>query len=117
MSGKSFNLSRRLAAVEQRLAETAKRKSLDNCNCIIRPLFPVKDEKEFEAQTNVACPVHGFRRLERLVVVTIVRTSRSNREESRLEESRLEQVVDQYQRRLAEFRKSHPEFEDDFKKL
>jgi len=113
MSGKSLNLSRRLAAVEQRLAETARSERLDDCNCVISSLFAVKDEKEFEAQTNVACPVHGFRRLERLVVVRIVRTSRSNTEES----DRLEQVVDEYQRRLAEFRKSHPEFEDDFRKL
>jgi hypothetical protein len=112
MSGKSFNLIRRLATVEQRLAETARHESLADCTSVISPFFAVKDEKEFEAQANVACPVHGFRRLERLVVVTIVRTSRPNREESRLE-----QVVDEYQRCLAEFRKSHPEFEDDFKKL
>jgi hypothetical protein len=110
MSSKGVNLSRRLAAVEQRLAETARRESLDDCNCVITPFFAVKDEKEFEAQTNVACPVHGFRRLERLVVVTILSTRRDTEKSDRLE-----QVVDEYQRRLAEFRKSHPEFEDDFK--
>jgi hypothetical protein len=109
------NLSRRLAIVEQRVADTARREKLSNCNCFPQDPerlgipFLATNEKEFEAQINLRCPAHGFRRLGKLIVLTIVNPDRTITEES----VRLGQVVDEYQLRLSEFLKSDPELEDD----
>src|SRR5260370_33531407 len=75
MSRKLANLNKRLAKVEQTAAHIATQEKLANCNCYTylpgMKMLVVKDAKEFEAHMNLSCPAHGFRRLGRLMVVTI----------------------------------------------
>ena len=113
MSRKLANLNMRLAKVEQQAAHIATREKLGNCNCYPNPLgikmLVVKDAKEFEAEMNLSCPAHGFRRLGKLMVVTIV----SRKGEISEECARREELVTEYERRLSEFLKSHPELKDE----
>ena len=113
MSRKLSNLNKRLAKVEQQTTHIATREKLVNCNCYPDPLglkmLVVKDAKEFEAQMNLSCPAHGFRRLGKLMVVTIV----GGNEEISEEGARRKELAKEYDRRLSEFVKSHPELKDD----
>ena len=72
-------------------------------------MLVVKDAKEFEAEMNLSCPAHGFRRLGKLMVVTIVGRKGEISEEC----ARRDELVKEYERRLSEFLKSHPELKDD----
>ena len=111
MPRKLSDLNKRLAKVEQRAAHIARREKLANCNCYPDPLgikmLVVKDAKEFEAQMNLSCPAHGFRRLGKLMVVTIVGEGGISEECTRREE-----LATEYDRRLSEFLESHPELRD-----
>lgn len=116
MSRKLFNnLNMRLAKVEQQVAHIATREKLANCNCYPKgpngralPWFVVKSAEEFEADMNLSCPAHGFRRLGKLMVVSIV----SRKGEISEDCARRNELVTEYYRRLSEFLKSHPELED-----
>ena len=72
-------------------------------------MLVVKDAKEFEAKMNLSCPAHGFRRLGKLMVVTIG----SRKGEISEECARRKELAKEYYRRLSEFLKSHPELKDD----
>lgn len=106
-----------MAKVEQQVADKARREKLANCNCFphdpkrLGAPFVVSDEKKFESEMNLTCPAHGFRRFGQLLVLKFVHSDGTFDEKS----VRLGQVVDEYERRLSEFLKSHPELEDDFK--
>ena len=121
MSHRRINLRKRLAVVEQRVAKRARLHNLANCTCIFDVLFAVKNEEQFAAEANVTCPVHGFRRLGKQRMVVRIVPSRLDNQSDNLErlvdEDNLERLVDEYEERLKAFRKSHPEFEDDFKEL
>jgi hypothetical protein len=59
--------------------------------------------------TNLPCPVHGFRRLGKLLVVQIA----GRRGEISEEYTRRIALVAKYRLRLSEFLKSHPELRVD----
>lgn len=113
MSRKLTNLNTRLAKVEKQATYVATREKLANCNCYPDPLgikmLVVKDAKEFEAHMKLSCPAHGFRRLGRLMVVTIGDQKGEISEDC----ARRKELVTEYHRRLSEFLKSHPELKDE----
>ena len=116
MSRKLSELSKRLAKVDQQVANIATRDKLANFNCYPKgpngralPWFVVKSAEEFEADMNLSCPAHGFRRLGKLMVVTIVGRKGETSEEC----ARRSELAKEYYRRLSEFVKSHPEVKDD----
>ena len=75
MSGSLSNLNRRLAKVEQQMADRERQKKLATCNCYpndpegLGIPFVVTNTEEFEAEMNLTCPAHGFRRLGQLPVL------------------------------------------------
>jgi len=116
MSGRLSHLNRRLVKVEQQVAHLAKREQLADCKCfppgpngISLPWFVVKNAEEFEADMNLPCPVHGFRRLGQLMIPRIV----GRKGEISEEYTRRRELVAKYELRLSEYLKSHPELEDD----
>jgi hypothetical protein len=60
MSGKLSALRKRLAKVEQKMADQAQRWELANCKCQVEII--ILDPEHFETEL-APCPVHGFRRL------------------------------------------------------
>ena len=96
MSGKLSSLSRRLAKVEQQLADVARREELANCIC--REMTITFEAEEFEAEMNRTCLVHGFRRLGRILAVRFVNTDGTLTEES----AKLHQLVETYELRLSQ---------------
>jgi hypothetical protein len=69
MSGKLSSLGRRLAKVEQKLAERARREKLANCICGAAIIAVSTAPEQFEAEMNRTCPAHGFRRLGKIIPV------------------------------------------------
>jgi hypothetical protein len=116
MSTRLSILNKRLVKVEQQVAHIARREQLADCKCfppgpngISLPWFIVKKAEEFEADMNLRCPVHGFRRLGALMIVQIV----GRKGEISEEYTRRMELVTEYKRRLSEAVKSNPELEDD----
>jgi hypothetical protein len=72
MPGKNNGLRKRLAAIEQRLAEMERREELANCNCKDRTSACAAMLEEFEAEMKVTCPTHGFRRLGQITRLSFV---------------------------------------------
>jgi hypothetical protein len=67
MSGKLSGLWKRLAKLEQRMAEQARRAELASCTCVRTLTVALPDQPEqFEAEMNRPCPAHGIRRLGRI---------------------------------------------------
>jgi len=66
MSGTLSSLSRRLTKLEQQLADRARRAKLASCNCSYVTIADPARPEEFEAEMNLPCPAHGFRRLGRI---------------------------------------------------
>jgi len=69
----SGNLRKRLAKLEQQISYQAQRAELANCNCnkfvtIANP----NDPDEFEAEMNLQCPAHGFRRLGMITRIAFI---------------------------------------------
>ena len=67
MSQKLSSIRRRLAKVQQQMAEIARREELSNCNC--RDMTDADDQRpeKFEREMNLPCPTHGLRRLGTLI--------------------------------------------------
>ena len=105
----SGNRRRRLEKLEQKLADLARQEALANCNC--QKFMFVNSTKVLEAEMSKTCPAHGFRRLGR---ITIVRTvpPRADRIDER--SVGLEELVDEYKRRLAEVEQAEDEQEYDW---
>ena len=102
MSGKLTGFRRRLAKVEQALAETAEQENQADCICIrngarITIAFSNKPE-EFEAEMNQKCPAHGFRSLGDITVFRVV-----GRGQKRDERCRLDDLLAEYRAREAEY--------------
>jgi hypothetical protein len=113
VSEKLSSLQKRLAEVERQTAELARREKLAHCNCYPRGKTmpnPFGCPEQFEAAANLPCPVHGFRRLGRIMVVNIVSTT----EGAVLEEKyvRLNRLVDEYELRVSQLPPLSPELED-----
>jgi hypothetical protein len=61
MSSTTSSIGRRLARIEQRLAEMTPRPP--KCNCVDRTVVYTHAPEQFEADMNLPCPAHGIRRL------------------------------------------------------
>jgi hypothetical protein len=102
MSGRVRSLKRRLARVEQTLANRKKEDDLVNCVCGENILAWSGRAKELEAELNRTCPAHGFRRVGRIhcfrFAVTET-TPESEKERLGREDAELHQVIDEYKSR------------------
>ena len=104
VSGKLTGFRRRLAKVEQALAETAEQENQADCICIrngarITIAFSNKPE-EFEAEMNQKCPAHGFRSLGDITVFRVVGPG-----QKRDVRCRLDDLLADYRAREAEYSK------------
>ena len=73
MSGKLSSLQKRLAKVEQEMADRARRWELANCKC--RVVTTILNPEQFEREL-APCPVHGFRRLGEIILFTSANPTR-----------------------------------------
>lgn len=96
MSGKLSSLRKRLAKVERDLADRARREEYANCNCREMTHAMPGEEEEFEAEMNLPCPSHGFRRLGRIMRIVFVNPDRTP------EPSPLDELIATYEARLAQ---------------
>jgi hypothetical protein len=106
MSGKLSSLNRRLAKVEQQVAERTKREELANCIC--RTLTIVQDAEQFEVEMNRPCPVHGVRDLGQLLIHTPFNSDTTPSEVS----IKRRQLLDLYELRLSQHSQSSDELEE-----
>jgi hypothetical protein len=109
MSGKLAGLRRRLAKVEEALAETAEQEKLADCICKDRPRGPgtlafSNRPEEFEAEMNQTCPVHGFRHLGHIMAIRFVDPDHKD------ERFRLDELLEEYYARESQNR---PKLEHD----
>jgi hypothetical protein len=96
MSGKLSSLRKRLDQLEQRMADRARRAELANCTCIHMPDVTLAiHPEEFEAEMNLPCPAHGFRRLGKVLAIRF-RDGDGTTEPS----DRWDELIATYQRRL-----------------
>lgn len=102
MSRTLSKLNARLAKVEQKVVDLGIREKLATCNCYrSKELMFVWGSRQFEAVRNVRCPAHAFRCLGQLMLVSVEG------------DERLGELVQEYERGLAEFLESSPELTDD----
>jgi hypothetical protein len=107
MSRKLSALWKRLAKLEQRMAEEARRAELANCTCIRMPnitaALPDQPEK-LEAEMNLPCPAHGIRRLGRIMRIGFVNPDGTKEPSPRLDEliATYEARLDQADREVAD---------------
>lgn len=99
VAGRLSNLRTRLAKVERRLGNVAKKEQLANCNCkFIGATIACNPPEHFEAEMNRPCPAHGFRDLGIIISYGIVDSG------GRLEDNtRLKQLVATYRARRARY--------------
>jgi hypothetical protein len=62
MSQKLCNIRKRLAKVQQQIADIARHEELSNCNCRDGTVASEGQAEEFEREMNLPCPTHGLRR-------------------------------------------------------
>lgn len=96
MSGNLSSLEKRLANLEQLVADLARQVESANCTCephgtLVLPFQPEK----FEAEMNLPCPAHGFRRLGMILKIRFV-----NGDGSREPTPRLDELLATYKARL-----------------
>lgn len=103
------NRRKRLEKLEQKLGDLVRKEALANCNCLKR-VFVGSTEK-LEAEMNKICPAHGFRRLGQITIVSI--GTREWRESTgQIDESQgLQQLIEEYHRRLDEVEQAEEEQE------
>jgi len=107
MTASHSNLRKRLAHLERRLAEKARREKLTHCNCESVTIFMGASSEEFEAAMNLPCPAHGFRHLGKIVFTKFV----DGDLDPPPDDPRLSELMALYQERLA--RHVLQELEDD----
>ena len=86
MSGKLPGLQKRLAKIEQDLANIVKREDLKSCNCREITIAISGQPEEFEAEMNLTCPVHGLRSLGQITCLVFVNPDGSEGKDSRLDQ-------------------------------
>jgi hypothetical protein len=97
VSGKSSSLEKRFADFEQGVADLARRAELANCNCKPFVTLALSSQPEkFEAEMNLPCPAHGFRRLGMILKIRFVDG------DGRRDTSRLEELLATYEAHLAQ---------------
>ena len=107
----SGNRRRRLEKLEQKLADLVGQEALANCNCQER--IYVNSTKVLEAEMSKTCPAHAFRRLGQISVVRIVDTSPGRTRKIDEKSIGLDELVQEYERRLAEVEQAEDEQEYD----
>ena len=96
MSGKLSSLRKRLDKLEQRMADQTRRAELANCTCQFMTVAISGQPEEFEAEMNLPCPAHGFRRLGRITHIQFI-----NPEDGTAEPCpRLDELIATYEARL-----------------
>jgi hypothetical protein len=98
MSGNLSSLEKRLANLEQWMADLARRVTSINCNCepYVTIAFSTQPE-QFEAEMNLPCPAHGLRRLGMILPICFV-DGHGRRDST----SRLDELLAIYEARLAQ---------------
>jgi hypothetical protein len=83
MESMSGSLRKRVTRVERSLIEFATRHQLRNlrCNCRERTPADPEEPEAFEAEMNLKCPVHSFRRLGEILDVVIPGEERAKLDE------------------------------------
>jgi len=112
VSRRFSSLNRRLAAVEQEVAERVKRVELADCNCpkIKSPIpFLAFEPGQLEEELNRGCPVHGLRRFGRIRIMNFVNMDLTSSEDA----VKCEQLIEAHQLRLAQQSQSSIESEQD----
>jgi hypothetical protein len=92
-----MSLRRRLARIEQTLADRIKQRELDDCICG-GPCIAIpgpENEDHFEAEINRPCPVHGLRRFDSFIQLGSV-----NPDGTPMKFPRLDKLVEEYFARL-----------------
>lgn len=110
MSGRLSSLSRRLAKVEQRQADRARREELADCNCpklkstvpFLAPFIPEPLES-LEAELHEMCPVHGLRRFGTIEIMNFGDTETT---------AKMEQLIDAHHLLLSQYSQSNGEIEE-----
>jgi hypothetical protein len=97
----SGNRRKRLEKLEEKLSDLIRQEELANCICL-KLLFAYSREM-FLSEMNKTCPVHGLRRLRKIVLVR-----KGPKDESF---PGLKEVVNEYRRRLAEVEEAEEEKE------
>jgi hypothetical protein len=112
----SRNLEKRLAEVERRLRDVARRDQLANCNC--QQLTSAFSSDNFEEEMNRPCPAHGFRDLGTIMHTVVVPTNSLVREIEPEEDTKLQALIATYEARRARHQ-TDSEFgiEDDYEQF
>jgi hypothetical protein len=97
MSRKLSGLRRRLAKAEQQMAGLARREELVNCNCKLVSWTVAGSAEEFEAEMNLPCPSHGFRRLGMIFQIVPAGMNRTP-----VPNPRMDELIATYEARLAQ---------------
>jgi hypothetical protein len=93
------NFGKRLAKVEEALAENIQEKDLSKCNCadpkrIFMPRPGVDMAVQLTAELALRCPVHQERRLGRLLWAEIIGS-----DGKRVPNPKMDSIVEEYERR------------------
>jgi len=102
------NPRKRLEKLEQQMAEIARRKSPVKCNCRTHTLAAAAEY--FAAEMNQTCPVHGFRRLGKIMVFNVKIVGKNGDVEERSQG--VAELVQEYEQRLARHRQQILEEDD-----
>jgi hypothetical protein len=86
-----------LAKVEQQMADQARRAELANCTCNDMTIANTVLPEQFEAEMNLPCPAHGFRRLGRIMRIVFVDPGGK-----KVPSPRLDELIATYEARLAQ---------------
>jgi hypothetical protein len=106
-----MTLGKRVAKVEQKLADMEEQDRLADCICLHFTVILVGMAHEFEEQMNKMCPVHGIRRVGRIMPIKTVAPesySESEKEDIRKLNEEVDQVLERYYARVAAFEANLP---------
>jgi len=101
-----MTLAKRVAKVEQKLADKEEQDRLADCICVHLAVISIGMTHEFEEKMNRMCPVHGIRRAGKIIAVkygTPESYSDSEKEEIRKLNEEVDQVLERYDARVAAF--------------
>lgn len=101
----SGNRQKRLEKIEQKLANVLRQDALVNCTCLER-LF-VNSTEKLRSEMRKTCPVHGFRRLGVVTLVSIGPKRKDSNHDDPLVGA--EEVVEEYKRGLAQAEQAEDE--------
>ena len=103
------SLERRLAKLEQELAQIEVEKKLGECICDQFVTVSAGSVAKFRAEMNRPCPAHGFRELHIMHIVTVDTTRDPSSRAEIVEEAEVEEALNEYNRRLEESKRQREE--------